>query len=430
MSLDPVRRARSVTVVAALIGMLVVVVEAALAIDCTKARKPAELTICTSPEVRKCDQAMSKVYEDLRRSLAFEDFKTVRASQRVWISQRNATCGADRLCLLRQCQERIAALTGSSRSTRSEAQTAPRATERPLSQSTTSASEVPLLKSGGIYTVPVQINQAITLDFVVDSGAAEVNIPADVVMTLIRAKTITPSDFLPGAVYVLADGTRLESARFRIRTMRIGNRVVENASASIGEVASQLLLGQSVLERLGRWSLDTNRGVMVLGAPSGTEPSSVAAQQPEGSLPQQTVQRLPDGVPFPVGASRDEVRHRLGQPSFEKERGFWANTTVDRFDDVVPQWLTLSYLYDSRTLRVRQTEASFASWAGADALSEMIARMAGRSVGNDVRQALTAVGEQGARRAQFRVGSLEGTIERQDESRIFIAVWEPGTHRR
>ncbi len=125
MALDPVRRAQSVTVIAALIGMLAVVVETALAIDCTKARKPAELTICTSPEVRNCDEAMSKVYEDLRRILAFEDFKTVRASQRAWISQRNAACGADGHCLLRQCQERIAALTGSSRSTRSEAQTAP-----------------------------------------------------------------------------------------------------------------------------------------------------------------------------------------------------------------------------------------------------------------------------------------------------------------
>jgi hypothetical protein len=203
--------------------------------------------------------------------------------------------------------------------------------------------------------VPVQINQAITLDFVVDSGAAEVNIPADVVMTLIRAKTITPSDFLPGAVYVLADGTRLESARFRIRTMRIGDRVVENASASIGEVASQLLLGQSVLERLGRWSLDANRGVMVLGELSGTEPSSVAVQQPKPSLPQQTVQRLPDGVPFPVGATRDEIRHRLGQPSFEKERGYWANTTIDMFDNVVPGWLALTTRALSVCARRRRT---------------------------------------------------------------------------
>jgi hypothetical protein len=185
------------------------------------------------------------------------------------------------------------------------------------------ASEVPLTREGGGHVVPVQINGAITLDFVVDSGAAEVNVPADVVLTLVRAKTIAPSDFLPGATYVLADGTRVESARFRIRTMRIGDRVVENASATIGEVASQLLLGQSVLERLGRWSLDTSRGVMVLGEAGGGDLAALPAPQPQSAFAPQAVPRLPGGLPFPVGASREEVRRRLGQPSSFSERCPW-----------------------------------------------------------------------------------------------------------
>ena len=48
---------------------------------------------------------------------------------------------------------------------------------------------------GGVYAVPVLINDAITLDFVVDSGASGRGIPADVVMTLSRTGTIGPSDF-------------------------------------------------------------------------------------------------------------------------------------------------------------------------------------------------------------------------------------------
>src|SRR5262249_49893274 len=38
---------------------------------------------------------------------------------------------------------------------------------------------------------------------------------------------------------------------------------------------------------------------------------------------------------------------------------------------VMPQWLTLSYLYDTSTLRVRQTEASFASFERALARSNL-----------------------------------------------------------
>jgi hypothetical protein len=47
-------------------------------------------------------------------------------------------------------------------------------------QNPSSRIEVALKKQGGIFVVPVQINGAITLDFTVDSGAADVSVPADV----------------------------------------------------------------------------------------------------------------------------------------------------------------------------------------------------------------------------------------------------------
>jgi hypothetical protein len=55
---------------------------------------------------------------------------------------------------------------------------------------------VKMVESGGIYHVPVVINDALKLDFIVDSGAADVSIPADVVLTLIRTGTIKKSDFI------------------------------------------------------------------------------------------------------------------------------------------------------------------------------------------------------------------------------------------
>jgi predicted aspartyl protease len=44
---------------------------------------------------------------------------------------------------------------------------------------------VQLEREGGTYVVPVKINDAITLKFVVDSGATDVSVPADVVSTLL-----------------------------------------------------------------------------------------------------------------------------------------------------------------------------------------------------------------------------------------------------
>jgi hypothetical protein len=63
---------------------------------------------------------------------------------------------------------------------------------------------VKMVESGGIYYVPVVINDALKLDFIVDSGASDVSIPADVVLTLMRTGTINGSDFIGTETYRLA----------------------------------------------------------------------------------------------------------------------------------------------------------------------------------------------------------------------------------
>jgi predicted aspartyl protease len=117
---------------------------------------------------------------------------------------------------------------------------------------------------GGIYVVPVLINDAITLDFIVDSGAADVSIPADVVMTLMRTGTLRDSDFLGEKTYVLADGSEVPSQTFRIRSLKVGNRVLENVNGSVAPVQGSLLLGQSFLSRFKSWSVDNARHSLII----------------------------------------------------------------------------------------------------------------------------------------------------------------------
>jgi hypothetical protein len=65
---------------------------------------------------------------------------------------------------------------------------------------------VPLKKEGGIFVVPIQINRAITLDFIIDSGAADVSVPTDVFSTLTRTGTVGDGDITGEQTYVLASG--------------------------------------------------------------------------------------------------------------------------------------------------------------------------------------------------------------------------------
>jgi uncharacterized protein len=81
-----------------------------MAIDCTKARKPSEVAICSDPQVRTCDLDLQTAYERLRSRITSAERRLVQIAEVQWINRRNASCGADATCLLRYCQDRTAVL--------------------------------------------------------------------------------------------------------------------------------------------------------------------------------------------------------------------------------------------------------------------------------------------------------------------------------
>jgi hypothetical protein len=85
--------------------------------------------------------------------------------------------------------------------------------------------EIKMKSVGGVYTVPVRFNDAITLDATVDSGAADVIVPAYILKTLINAKTVTQKDLLDRTTILIANGSEMATQRFRIRYLQVGNRV-------------------------------------------------------------------------------------------------------------------------------------------------------------------------------------------------------------
>jgi hypothetical protein len=119
-------------------------------------------------------------------------------------------------------------------------------------------------QDGGVYVVPVRFIDIITLNAIVDSGASDMSIPVDIVSTLIRTKTITDQDFLGQQTYILADGSRVPSQQFRIRSLKVGNITIENVVASIASVRGEILLGQSFLSRFKSWSVDNEQHTLTL----------------------------------------------------------------------------------------------------------------------------------------------------------------------
>ena len=121
-----------------------------------------------------------------------------------------------------------------------------------------------LKKASGVYKVPVQLNDAVIAHLIIDSGAADMMLSPQVAKILVSSGTLTDADFLPGQLYRLADGSRKKHMRARLRSVTLGNRTFRDVTFSISETDdSPMLLGQSLLERLGKYTIDYHNGLLL-----------------------------------------------------------------------------------------------------------------------------------------------------------------------
>jgi predicted aspartyl protease len=60
----------------------------------------------------------------------------------------------------------------------------------------------------------------------------------------------------------LADGSGLQQRVFRLKSLQIGDRTMENVLAAVGAPRSRALLGQSFLRRLSWWKIDNVKNAM------------------------------------------------------------------------------------------------------------------------------------------------------------------------
>ena len=97
-----------------------------------------------------------------------------------------------------------------------------------------------------------------------DSGATDVTLPADVFRTLVRTGSFKGSDITSKHTYELTDGSKVQSFTFTIRSLKVGDKVVENVRGSVAAAEGSLLLGQSFLERFESWSIDNTNHKLLL----------------------------------------------------------------------------------------------------------------------------------------------------------------------
>ena len=117
-------------------------------------------------------------------------------------------------------------------------------------------------RMGGVFVLSALLNSGTQVYFIVDSGAATVQIPEEAVEELKRNGTLTEADFMGQHRFILADGRTMQQRVFRLRSLQIGDRMMENVLATMGPAKSRALLGQSFLRRLNWWKIDNVRNAI------------------------------------------------------------------------------------------------------------------------------------------------------------------------
>ena len=122
--------------------------------------------------------------------------------------------------------------------------------------------EIPFTKDMGVTKVKCTINE-LPLHFVFDTGAADVTMSLVEATFMLKNDYLKPDDFIGTARYIDANGDITEGAVVNLRHVNLGGVELSNVRASIVKnQKAPLLLGQSVLGRLGSIEIDNNRSVL------------------------------------------------------------------------------------------------------------------------------------------------------------------------
>lgn len=119
--------------------------------------------------------------------------------------------------------------------------------------------EIDMVEEGGIYKVPVYVNN-IPMTFIFDTGASNISLSATEAAFLYKQGTLTQEDVLGEGRFSDANGDISTGTIIQLRTVRIGDRSLQNVKASIvHNDRAPLLLGQSALAQFGKISIDYQR---------------------------------------------------------------------------------------------------------------------------------------------------------------------------
>lgn len=118
--------------------------------------------------------------------------------------------------------------------------------------------KISMTKEGGIYTVPCKVN-GLPLKFIFDTGASDVSISLTEALFMLKNGYLKKEDIGESVYYSIANGDVAKGTKLNIKEIEFAGLKLYNIEASIvHETSAPLLLGQSVISKLGKIQLEGN----------------------------------------------------------------------------------------------------------------------------------------------------------------------------
>lgn len=111
-------------------------------------------------------------------------------------------------------------------------------------------------KESGVYKVPCTVN-GLKMKFIFDTGASKVCISSTYAEMMLENGYLDKSDYKGTSKSTIADGSVIDNVVINLRKVEIAGLTIENVTAIVVPTQNApLLLGQSVIQKLGRVSID------------------------------------------------------------------------------------------------------------------------------------------------------------------------------
>ena len=129
---------------------------------------------------------------------------------------------------------------------------------------------IQMVEDKGVYKVPCEVN-GLKVKMVFDTGAAAVSLSQSFAEMMLDNDYISKSDFVGQAKSITADGRIIDHTEVMLRSVRIGDILLNNVKAIvINSQDTPLLFGQTAIQMLGEVSIKGDK--LFIKGGSGTLP--------------------------------------------------------------------------------------------------------------------------------------------------------------